>query len=381
MSIDILKYEYFKYKYKYISLLEKTLVGGNDKEVARARREKLRKKLIERAKVKLLGNMIGQNIKLEGVEYNIIQLLGKGTHGTAYLCKHEEDFYALKFINYDITRECVFWQKFMIKYKSMKEPDKVLLNHNIMHFVACGIYKNDYGTPFTVLAGSYVGNCSLRSLRTTVPDHNVAEIFEQLVLIIAVLHKYNMTHNDINPDNIIVRGNIDNCVLNEEYDFKQNVVFIDFGLSYHYDSKVIETVSELYSYLTIYGTPSSRLIFFLNMSNLESYFFRFKGKQLTNFVFLLDYWAIVMTMFNIVLGDRDYQNLVKYWVTNTKDRDILIELNNFLAKVPPQKEEINTFAVSFDKLRKEKVTGTDFLIYILEEFKNTFDHFFPIPDK
>lgn len=166
--------------------------------------ENLRKYLAARGNVAQFASMresLYGNHWNGGSLYNFTGLLGKGAFATVYRVqtKKEGDVYAAKELDKRrFIKNGVLDMKFDSELKIMKN----LSHPNIVNYVDCQNYQH-----WIYILMEYVPHGELaEELRRKgrIPEDEVQQITRQILHALDYLHKQNITHRDIKPDNILI---------------------------------------------------------------------------------------------------------------------------------------------------------------------------------
>jgi serine/threonine protein kinase len=164
-------------------------------------------------------------------DYNLIKILGQGAFGTVYLVEKNGINYVMKKIKIkdkfhliDIVLEVEALKK-LSKYNNCSQQNVHNMSSLCLIESFIDLNKTEY-----VIVTNYLDNAiTLATLLEKYKQSNKKLSLENITFIMArlisqldKLHKYNIIHNDIKPQNIIIQYK-DNEIT--------NVLFIDFGLS------------------------------------------------------------------------------------------------------------------------------------------------------
>lgn len=166
--------------------------------------EKLRKYLAARGAVANFASMRESSYGNHwngGSMYNFTGLLGKGAFATVYRIqtKKEGDVYAAKELD---KRRFIKNGVLDIKFDSELNIMKTLSHPNIVNYVDCQYHQH-----WIYILMEYVpyGELSqeLRRLNK-IPEPDAQQITRQIMHALGYLHRRNITHRDIKPDNILI---------------------------------------------------------------------------------------------------------------------------------------------------------------------------------
>ena len=227
------------------------------------------------------------------MEYKFIKLLGKGSYGSVYLAKNE---------NNPKIDEYVAIKKFFIKdkvsYKSFKNELKILKKIDNKYLVKIFDYFQDSEYMYIVMEYAPEGDLEEYIRRKYSKGKLVSNKFIDTVLYqinegLSVLHKKNIIHRDIKTSNILV--------------FNENLVKItDFGVS-----KILENNKLAYSKI---GTP-----YYMSPEMIN-------GKP---YNYMIDYWALGCVVYKMLTNKYPFE------ANNILGLMYKIELGNYdLTKIP-----------------------------------------------
>ncbi|MCT4686801.1 serine/threonine-protein kinase [Vallitalea sp.] len=214
--------------------------------------------------------MLGRTIN----GYTIIEFKGKGSFGTVYKCKKDEQIYAIKIFSMEyIYDEYLNGEDNRITREI--EALKIVDSPYVVRYVDDGKYvENGWEYIYVVMdyvEGDDIANVLKNNGKFTF--NKAIAIFEQIVEGIDAIHKSNIVHRDLKPANIYLLKN-------------NSVKILDFGLS-----KLIDFTS-ITSTGAIIGSP-------LYMS----------PEQITdskNIDYRSDYYALGVILFEMVSGKNPY---------------------------------------------------------------------------
>ena len=140
--------------------------------------------------------------ELNATKYKIIKMLGKGGFATTYLAEKENKIYALKKYS-DITQEET------IELKKIFEVISTLNNPNIIKYYESFNEGNSYN-----IIMEYGGSYNLKKFIQHYSDKSelikekiIYDIIIQICLGLKELHKNNIIHRNLTPNNIILDKN------------------------------------------------------------------------------------------------------------------------------------------------------------------------------
>lgn len=154
-------------------------------------------------------------------KFELIEFLGNGAMGKAYLAEHIETgrLYVLKFIKRD----------------GIKTERGIYLSLRICHknFVKCYGYfmenidnETYYISILEFFQGYNLGDLLIdNTLKTILPNVNKLSIIKQLVDAMEYLHKINLIHRDIKDENILVNAKGEIKII--DYDFLMDMNYKD----------------------------------------------------------------------------------------------------------------------------------------------------------
>ncbi|OAP63255.1 hypothetical protein AYL99_02482 [Fonsecaea erecta] len=136
-----------------------------------------------------------------GSLYNFTGLLGKGAFATVYKVqtKEEGDIYAAKELD---KRRFIKNGVLDMKFDSELNIMKNLKHPNIVNYVDCHTYQH-----WIYILMEYVPYGELAKelgRRSAIPESDVQQIAKQILHALYYLHRRNITHRDIKPDNILI---------------------------------------------------------------------------------------------------------------------------------------------------------------------------------
>ncbi|KEF54322.1 CAMK protein kinase [Exophiala aquamarina CBS 119918] len=166
--------------------------------------EKLKKYLSARGAVAKFASMRESSYGNHwngGSMYNFTGLLGKGAFATVYRIqtKKEGDVYAAKELD---KRRFIKNGVLDTRFDSELNIMKTLSHPNIVNYVDCQNYQH-----WIYILMEYVpyGELSQELRRLSkIPEHDAQQITRQMMHALGYLHRRNITHRDIKPDNILI---------------------------------------------------------------------------------------------------------------------------------------------------------------------------------
>ena len=159
------------------------------------------------------------NTKLINDQYEIISKLGEGNFSIVYLSTHK------------LTKERVAI-KVLDKTKIKNISDKTRIEREISilkklhHFNIINIYSTIEDKNTIYIIQEFVSGKDLLEYITSkrsLDEKEACHIFQQLIFCVEYIHKLNISHRDLKPDNILFTN-------------EKNIKLIDFGLSNFYNN-------------------------------------------------------------------------------------------------------------------------------------------------
>ena len=187
---------------------------------------------------------------LQGGKYTLNQEIGKGGFGITYKATHEylNQEVVIKTINQKLQKHPDF-AKFQGQFQDEARRLATCSHPNI---VRVSDFFMENGLPYMVMEyidGETLGEAFVLP-NIPLPEKTAVHYMRQIGAALQVVHKNNLLHRDIKPDNIILRRGT------------QEVVLIDFGIAREFNNGVKQThtgmVSEGYSPIEQYLSHATR---------------------------------------------------------------------------------------------------------------------------
>ncbi len=187
---------------------------------------------------------------LQGGKYTLNQEIGKGGFGITYKATHEylNQEVVIKTINQKLQKHPDF-AKFQRQFQDEARRLATCSHPNIVR--VSDFFVED-GLPYMVMEyidGETLGEAFVLP-NIPLPEKTAVHYIRQIAAALQVVHKNNLLHRDIKPDNIILRRG------------SQEVVLIDFGIAREFNNGVKQThtgmVSEGYSPIEQYLSHATR---------------------------------------------------------------------------------------------------------------------------
>ena len=187
---------------------------------------------------------------LQGGKYTLNQEIGKGGFGITYKATHEylNQEVVIKTINQKLQKHPDF-AKFQRQFQDEARRLATCSHPNIVR--VSDFFVED-GLPYMVMEyidGETLGEAFVLP-NIPLPEKTAVHYIRQIGAALQVVHKNNLLHRDIKPDNIILRRGT------------QEVVLIDFGIAREFNNGVKQThtgmVSEGYSPIEQYLSHATR---------------------------------------------------------------------------------------------------------------------------
>lgn len=187
---------------------------------------------------------------LQGGKYTLNQEIGKGGFGVTYKATHEylNQEVVIKTINQKLQKHPDF-AKFQRQFQDEARRLATCSHPNI---VRVSDFFVEEGLPYMVMEyidGETLGEAFVLP-NIPLPEKTAVHYIRQIAAALQVVHKNNLLHRDIKPDNIILRRET------------QEVVLIDFGIAREFNNGVKQThtgmVSEGYSPIEQYLSHATR---------------------------------------------------------------------------------------------------------------------------
>ena len=172
----------------------------------------------QESKIHELNKKMNENINLG--EYKILEQLGKGGFGNVYKLEKDNKYYALK--------------KILIINSTKEQIDQIQTEINILSSFDNEYIVKYYGSfkekDFYNILMEYAGNSNLKqfindykSKECFIEEEIIKDIVKQICLALKEIHKANLIHRDLSPDNIFINDD-------------KKIKIGDFGISKKLDS-------------------------------------------------------------------------------------------------------------------------------------------------
>lgn len=165
--------------------------------------------------------------------YEIIKYVGKGQFGTVYICRKNEEEYAMKIFNleYVATEYNIHGENNRIKREI--EALKRVKHKNTINYIDDGTFDNNNQKYIYVIMEQAKGIELKRYIeKNTLSLDEIVLIINQILEALDCMHKNNIIHRDLKPQNIFIDEN-------------KTIKVLDYGLSKIIDFTSITSTGDM----------------------------------------------------------------------------------------------------------------------------------------
>jgi serine/threonine protein kinase len=150
--------------------------------------------------------------ELAGNKYRLLKNIGDGGSGTVWSTEHNDQLYAVKFINSEVRDK-------IIRFEREISFCKKTTHRNIIKVIADGYYND---TPCYVMP--YYSETFRQVIKREINFHKLVSYILEICKGIRYIHSKGIIHRDIKPENIFVKDS--------------SLVLADFGIAHFKDSEI-----------------------------------------------------------------------------------------------------------------------------------------------